>query len=301
LYDVAIIGGGPAGITAAIYCARYRLSSIVFCEEFGGQVTKTHRIENYPGFKTISGVELAARFREQLEFNKVTIEESQVQGISKQGDTFLINAKTEARSVILAMGMKHRKLGIPGEEEFIGRGVSYCATCDGAFFRDKTVAVVGGNDSAAVAADILSQHAKKVYIIYRKESLRAEPAWIERLNAEPKIEIISKTNVVEIKGTSLVEKVILDTGKELKVDGVFIEIGSIPSTALTAGLGVKTDKDGFIPVDSSQATNIPGVYSAGDISSGSNRMWQIVAACSEGAIAAQSIFINLRKKTSSEF
>jgi thioredoxin reductase (NADPH) len=301
MYDVAIIGGGPAGVTAAIYASRYRLKTVILCNEFGGQVTKTHRIENYPGFRSISGMELAKHFRDQIEHNKIELIEKLVQGVRKVDDHFLINNEIRARMVIIAMGMKHRKLEIPGEEEFIGKGVSYCATCDAAFFKDKTVGVVGGNDSAAVAADILAQYAKKVYIIYRKEKLRAEPAWIEVIEGESKIEIIYNTNVTQVKGDQMMDTVVLDSGEEMKLDGLFIEIGSVPSTALTEEIGVTTTDKGFIPVDASQKTNIDGVYAAGDISLGCNCMRQIVAACAEGAIAAQSIFITLKKRAISEY
>lgn len=301
MYDVAIIGGGPAGVTAAIYASRYRLRTVILCKEFGGQVTKTHRIENYPGFTSISGMELAKHLREQIEHNQIDLIEKIVQGVRKVDDHFLINNEIRARMVIIAMGMKHRKLDIPGEEEFIGKGVSYCATCDAAFFKDKTVGVVGGNDSAAVAADILAQHAKKVYIIYRKDALRCEPAWKDVINGESKIEIICNTNVTQIKGEQMMDSVVLDTGNEMKLDGLFIEIGSVPSTALTEEIGVKTDEKGFIPVDASMKTNIEGVYAAGDISLGCNCMRQIVAACAEGAIAAHSVFITLKKRTISDY
>jgi len=297
MYDVAIIGGGPAGITAAIYCARYRLNVILFCDEFGGQVTKTHKIENYPGFSTISGMELSSHFRKQLDYNNIEIIDKQVEGIKKEKEIFKLNNEIEAKSVILALGMKRRQLNIPGEKEFLGKGVSYCATCDAAFFKDKTVGVIGGNDSAAVAADILSQHASKVSIIYRKAKIRAEPAWIEEMEKNPKIEIIPNTNITEIKGTQMVESVTFDSGKEFKLDGVFIEIGSVPSTALVTSLGVKADEKGYIIIDCAQKTNVEGVFAAGDITTGCNYMRQIVAAASEGAVAAQSIYVWLKKNS----
>ena len=297
MFDVVIIGGGPAGISAAIYAARYRLKTCIFAEEFGGQVTRTHRIENYPGFSSISGTDLSSLFRKQLDYNKVDIFDTRATQIMKKEDIFLINNEVSCKTVLLALGMKHRKLNIPGEADFLGRGVSYCATCDAAFFRDKTVCVVGGNDSAAVAADILSQHAKKVYIIYRKERLRCEPAWLEHLEKSDKIEIINNTNVTEIKGSGMVESVSLDSGKDLPLQGVFIEIGSVPSKVLTDSLGVAIDNNGFILTSPAQETNIEGVYAAGDITTGSNGMRQIATAISEGAIAAQSIFLWLKRST----
>lgn len=296
--DVAIIGGGIAGITAAIYCARYRLSQILISEEFGGQINKTHRIENYPGFNSISGTELAKRFREQLSFNNVEIASEKAVGIRKrEGSSFRINDAYDAKSVILAMGMKKRELNIPGEKDFIGRGVSYCATCDAPFFRGKVVGIVGGNDSAAVAADLLSKHASRVFIIYRKEKIRAEPFWVEEIEKNDKIEIIPKANVVEIRGDTMVSSVMLDSGKELKLDGLFIEIGNVPSTVLVKELGAERDKDGFLVVDGFQGTNIDGVFGAGDLTTTGKRMHQIVTAAAQGALAAQSAFMWLKSRT----
>jgi thioredoxin reductase (NADPH) len=204
----------------------------------------------------------------------------------------------EARTVLLATGSKHRKLAVPGEEEFHGKGVSYCATCDAAFFRDKTVAVVGGSDSAAKEALLLSEHAKKVYIIYRREKIRAEPINAERVGNNKKIEVINNTNIVEIKGRQFVESVFLDApyggSKELKVDGVFIEIGYLPQNELAKGLGVKLDEKGEIIINRDSETNIPGVYAAGDVTA--NSFKQAVTAAAQGVIAAKSAYTYVMKQ-----
>jgi thioredoxin reductase (NADPH) len=179
---------------------------------------------------------------------------------------------------------------VKGENEFLGKGISYCATCDAAFFRKKKVAVVGGGNSAAMAAILLTEFAEKVSVIYRGEKLRADPAVAEKVYSNPKIEVLHKANIVEIKGEKFVNSVVLDNGSSLELNGVFIEVGSVPSTALAKILGVNLDEQGYIQVDKAQKTNVEGVFAAGDITTNSNNLRQVITAAAEGAIAAESAY-----------
>ncbi|MFP4424075.1 MAG: NAD(P)/FAD-dependent oxidoreductase [Candidatus Woesearchaeota archaeon] len=286
MYDIIIIGGGPAGMTAGIYALRYKLSSMIITKVPGGTATEAHLVENYPGFSSLSGMELMMKFKEHFEALGGTIVNDEAKRIVKKEDRFVIDGERtyEARSVIIAVGSKRRKLNVKGEEEFLGKGVSYCATCDGYFFREKTVCVIGGIDSAASSAVHLSQMAKKVYLIYNE--LQVEPYWQDMLEKE-NIELVKDT-VHEIKGAETVKSVVLSE-RELEVEGVFIETGSIPPKELASALGVNTKK-GYIVVDEGQKTNVSGIFAAGDITTGSDELRQIITSASEGAIAARSAF-----------
>ncbi|MBN1544044.1 FAD-dependent oxidoreductase [Candidatus Woesearchaeota archaeon] len=291
-YDLMIIGAGAAGLTAGIYAARYSLKAVVIGPEVGGTANLAHDIENWPGFKG-PGMELMQKFREHLDSFKIPLSEDNVKEIEKTGETFTVRTEKQTytgKTVILAMGTKRRKLEVPGEDEFAGKGVSYCATCDGFFYKDKVAGVVGGSDAAATAAQILSQYCSKVYIIYRGEYMRAEPARTKDLEANPKVEFIYRANVTHILGDTALRKVMLDNGKELGLDGLFIEVGGIPITSLAKELGITLAKNGRIAVNAGMATNIPGVFAAGDITTGSNEFNQIVTASAEGSIAALSVF-----------
>ncbi|MGM5488602.1 MAG: NAD(P)/FAD-dependent oxidoreductase [Nanobdellota archaeon] len=293
MYDTIIIGGGPAGMTAAIYAIRYKLDNIVLTKTPGGTATEAHLVENYPGFPSLSGMELMMKFKEHVEALDGTIINKEVKRIQKQEDHFSVEANSECyetKSIIIAAGSTRRKLNAKGEEEFQGKGVSYCATCDGFFFKGKTVCVIGGSDSAASAAALLSQIAEKVYVVYRGDALRAEPYWLDMIEKEENVEIITKTTVSEIKGEHMVNSVVLHDGTELAVEGVFIEIGQVPPTEMAQELGITTDEKGYIVVDSSQQTNIPGIFAAGDITTGSDGLRQIITSAAEGAIAARSAF-----------
>ncbi len=305
-YDVAIIGGGPAGLAAAIYAARFRLKAVVLAREPGGLLVNTHVIENWPGEKSLSGAELMGRMQDHAESLGAEIRMAEVAdismkpagkaaGSSSRGGAFVLktdDGEIEAASVLFATGTRHRKLGVPGEEEFHGRGVSYCAVCDAAFFRDKTVCVVGGSDSAAKEALLLAGFANKVYLIYRKERIRAEPINAERVAKEKKIEIIYNTNVTRVKGSRFVESVLLDKpykgSEELKLDGVFVDIGYEPQSGLAKKLGVKLTPGGEIMAGPGGATSVPGVYAAGDVTSSGFR--QAITAAAEGAAACNSIY-----------
>lgn len=304
MYDLIIVGAGPAGLAASIYASRYKLNHIVIGKEIGGLVNEAHEIGNYPGFPSISGTELMQKFVDHARSLGAEIVSDEVVHIHRLDDRFEVETRSgnkyEAKTLIIATGLERRKLNIPGEKEFVGRGVSYCAACDAFFFKDKAVCVIGGSDSAAMAALALAQFAKKVYIIYRRSELRCEPVWKERIEKNEKIEVIYNTNVVEIIGKDRVEGVRLNNpyqGSEiLNVDGVFIEIGFTPGTSLVSEIGVDINENGYIKIEQNCSTNVPGVFAAGDITSGSAGLRQIVTAVAEGAISAYSAFRYLKGK-----
>lgn len=292
MFDLIILGAGPAGLSAAIYAGRYKLNAAVIDSSFGGTLREIPLIENYPGFESISGAELANKMIAQVKKYGIRFIQEEVKRIEKeQGrEQFIIKTednKYKAKAVILAMGMKHRILDVPGEKEFAGKGVSYCFTCDAPLFQDKTVAVVGGANSACIGSLILSGHAKRVYLIYRKDKLRGEPITVEKIKDTKNIEVIYNAHVREINGRQFVEEVVLGDGKRLKVDGVFVQIGAVPANALLEN--IKADKEGYIVTDENQATNILGVFAAGDITS-RNVIKQVVSAASDGAVAAISSY-----------
>jgi len=303
-YDVVILGAGPGGLGAAVYCARYNLKTLVIGKLLGGYAAEAHLIENYLGCKSITGIELSQRFKEHAEgLGAKILLGIDVISVRRTKSTFEVtsgeNRKYSCKAIVVALGTQRRKLEVPDEDKFVGKGISYCASCDAPFFRDKTVGVVGGSDAAGTTALMLTEHAKKVYIIYRKEELRAEPITKKRIDQNRKIEIIYKTVVKELKGSNKLESVVLDKeGKtsELKIDGLFIEIGSVPSTVILKELGVEVTEEGYIKVKEDMSTSAPGVFAAGDITTGSNGFRQIITAASEGAVAANSIFKYLKGK-----
>lgn len=301
-YDLIIIGAGAAGLTASVYASRYKLNHLIFGVEPGGQINEIHSLENWPGVIAISGRELIGKMIAQVNNFGVQIKTESISSVRKNEEgIFEVEIGKEkflAKAVIMAMGTSYKKMNIPGEKEFAGKGVSYCATCDAMFFRDKIVSVIGGGNSAAVVALELADFASKVYLVYRGERLAAEPVWLDKIAANPKIEVIKETNVIEIKGKEKVEKIILDKAIDdktfLTIDGVFIEIGSEPGIELARKLGVETDDQNFIKVGSDQGTNIEGAYAAGDITTGSNKFRQIIMAAAEGALAANSAYKKLK-------
>ncbi len=292
-YDIAIIGAGPAGLSAAIYAARGGLKTIVFEKALiGGQIVVTADVENYPGFEdSLSGFELMEKMRLQaLKFDAKIVEES-VKGIAFEGLCKMIETEDHqyrVKAIIIATGAHPRKLNIPGEEKFTGRGVSYCATCDGALYRNKIVAVSGGGDSAVEEAIFLTKFAQKVYIIHRRDSLRAVHAIQQRAFANPKIEFIWDTVIQEVNGENQVKSLKLFNRKtnentSLDVDGLFIYIGIIPNNELFESR-IPLDNQGFVITNDDMETNIEGVYAAGDIRE--KLLRQVVTATSDGAIAA---------------
>lgn len=299
MYDLIIVGTGPAGLSATIYSARYKMETITIGKLFGGTVTEAHLVENYPGVGEISGVELGQKMLEQAKSLGAEVIANSIQKIEKKDKFFVLHTqkgKYETRRVLLAMGSERNKLKTKGEEEFLGKGVAYCATCDGPFFKGKTVSVVGGGNAAVTAAIYMSDIAEKVYLVYRGPELKAEPAWIEQLNQKKNIEIIYSSNIEEISGGNKVEQIKLDNGKEIKLDGVFIEIGSTPSKALIADLNLKTDPRGYVVVDAEMKTSVKGVWAAGDITAGEFKFRQVVTAAAEGALAIYSTYLDTKKK-----
>lgn len=303
LFDLVIIGAGPAGLASSIYASRYKLDHLVLAAEMGGQMNEIWKIENYPGFSSIPGAELIQKFSDQAKGLGGEVKLESVVDIQKKDDLWEIKTAAnsyQTRAIILAMGSVYRKMNIPGEKELTGKGVSYCATCDGMFFRDKTVAVVGGGNSAVVSALQLTQFAKKVFIIYRGEALKAEPFWLDKISQEEKIEVITGTNILEMKGEERLESVVLDKDfsgdKNLAIDGAFIEIGSEPGVELAEKIGVEIDEARFIKVNADQSTNVPGIFAAGDITTGSNKFRQVLVSAAEGAIAVEGTFRYLKTR-----
>lgn len=270
-----------------------------------GAANLAGHVENWPGFIG-SGTELTSKIKEQMLTHDVKTENGEAVGLSLKNEIYTahINDKEiTSKAVIVALGMQHRKLGVAGEKELIGKGVSYCATCDGMFFRNKTVIVIGGSDSAAKAALFLSEIAKKVYVSYRKSEMRCEPISLKKIHGRENIEINYFTNPVEILGDTKVTGIILNKGDgdikeeyKIDVDGIFIEIGASPVMEVLNGTGVELDERGFVKIDREGRTNIEGIFAAGDNTDSSFK--QMIVAASEGSIAAKSAynFIKFGKK-----
>lgn len=291
-YDVVIIGAGPAGLTAAIYSARYKLKTLVIGQLAGGIASEAWEICNFPTYGRVKGFDLMQKMISQVKELGVTLLNEEVKEIKK--NLVLTNKKEySTKKIIIATGTQRKRLELPKEKEFLGKGISYCATCDGGFFKDKIAGVIGGSDAALTAALLLSRFAKKVYIIYRKEKFfRAEPAWVDEVKKEKKIEPIFNSEVVELIGEKKLEKVKLNTGKEVVLDGLFIEIGSNPNSELAKKMGVKT-KEGYILTDERMRTNISGVFACGDVVE--SELKQIITACAQGAIAANCAYEEIQK------
>lgn len=298
MYDLIIIGTGPAGLTASIYASRYKLKHAVIGSEIGGQITKAWEIENYPGFDSISGPELMQRISEQAKKLGGEIIPATVENIDKIPGGYAVfvgeEKKLETKMIIFALGMSPRKLDIENEEKFIGRGISYCATCDAMFFRGKDVIVIGGGDSAATAALHLAEFAKSVNLLHKDGTKCYEPAWEEKMEKNEKITIASFGEIEKILGEEKVAGLAYATKdgekKEISAQGIFIEIGSAPGVVVAKELGVETDEQDYIIVKEDQSTNLENVYAAGDVTTNSNKFRQIITAASEGAIAAGSVY-----------
>lgn len=296
VFDVAIIGSGPAGMTAAIYCARAMYRTLVI-EKMGagGQAALTSEIENYPGFPDgANGFELAANMQRQAQKFGIQEEMATVEKLEKdENGIFLIATDDEtfrAKSVIIASGVRPRMLGVDGEKDKVGRGVSFCATCDGAFYRGKVAAVVGGGDSAVEEAEFLTKFADKVYLIHRRDELRAVKSIQHKVLDNPKVEVLWSTVVSEVLGNQGVEGLKLKSTKdgsesEIAVDGVFLYIGGIANTDFAPD-SIKNDK-GFVLTDPEMLTTVPGLFAAGDVREKSFR--QVATAVGDGALASHSV------------
>ena len=296
MFDVVIIGSGPAGLTAAIYGRRAGLSVLVLekAPMSGGQLIYTYEVDNYPGLQGMSGFDMGMKFREHAESMEAEFAEGEVLEIRLHGETKEVVTKNhvyEARAIIIAAGATHSRLDVPGEEELRGRGVSYCATCDGAFFRDKITAVAGGGDVAVEDAIFLSRFCKKVYLIHRRDQLRAAEMLQQKLFALSNVEILWDSTVEKISGLEQVEHISIrnkQTGEEseLKVDGVFIAVGIRPQSESYTSL-VEMDKMGYLVAGEDCRTNVEGIFAAGDIRTKDLR--QVVTAVADGANAVNSV------------
>jgi len=305
IFDIAIVGSGPAGYSASIYASRYKLTNIVFGKLIGGTITEAHKVCNYPGTPDISGIDLGYKFHEQAKEEGGDYSSESIVDIKKEGDIFKLftdlNKEYLAKAVVLATGTERNKLVIPKEEEYVGKGLSYCATCDAMFYKDKIVAVVGGSNAATMAATMLSEIAKQVYIIYRGTELRGEPAWVEPILKKENVKVLFQTLIVGLEGEPRLQRIKLskpfNDSEYLDVDGIFVEIGSEPNITLPVKLGLELDTQNYIKVDETQATSIDGIWAAGDCTTNSNKFKQVVTAVSEGGIAANAIYCFLKQST----
>jgi thioredoxin reductase (NADPH) len=298
IYDLLVIGAGPAGMTAGMYGARSGLETLIVEKGIsGGLLNEAPAVENYPGLKRIAGAELVEKMKEQA-VEYVMIKElegvEKIEAMGREMAVFTDKEKYIAKTVIISTGTKHRKLGVKGEETFLGRGVSYCATCDGFFFKNKNIIVVGGADSAAEEALYLKNIGCNVSLVHRREELRAL-RYLQKKLEKAGVPFLKDSVIREIRGNKTVRSVVRYDKKrevqdEIDVEGVFISIGEEPNSKLAAQLGVKLNEEGYIITDKSQRTNIQRVYAAGDVT---GRVKQIVVACAEGAIAATSAYTDL--------
>ncbi|MFA5382565.1 MAG: FAD-dependent oxidoreductase [Candidatus Micrarchaeia archaeon] len=301
-YDVAIIGGGPAGASAGIYTARSNLKTIILEKGLiGGLINNAPLLENYPGFDPAPGLQFGMKLQEQLDKLNIKVEMQEITDIDKIEEGFLLrnnDFSIKAKSVIITTGSVYRHLNIPGEEELLGKGVAYCATCDAPLFKDKTVAIIGGGDSAFRSAQVLTDLCKKVYLFDFADEFIATKAVIDDVKNRVNIELQNNTTVLEILGKNKVEKIKIKNIKtneirEIEIDGIFINIGTVPLSQLAEGLGIELDKNKFIKVDENRMTNIPGVFAAGDITGS----WaQAIYAAAEGALAGSKVFEYLKNK-----
>jgi thioredoxin-disulfide reductase len=288
-YETIIIGAGIAGLTAAIYAARKRMSYLVISEDFGGQMNVSGEVLNYPGIIQTTGADFRSILKKQIEFNKVKVNEGEsVKKVEQVGDNFKVisdKAEYQAKSLIIASGSRPRKLSVPGEEEFTNKGVHYCAICDGPLYSGKKVAVIGGGNSALEAVDFLLNIAERIYLVNIGEKLKAYEYLIERIEKQEKVKIINNAKTTEIFGNKFVRGLKYDQGgvaKELEVDAVFIEIGRVPNVDFVKDL-VEVDEEGHIKVDCWARTNIPGIFAAGDCTD--VHEYQYVISAGQGCIA----------------
>lgn len=299
-----IIGIGAAGYTAGIYCARYKLKTLILGGEEGGMGATAADVGNWPGIEDIRGPDLMENFKKHALSLGAKQRVAWVKKITKTGSGFDLLLESgeivQTKTVILATGSAKRHLGVKGEEEFSGKGVTYCATCDAFFYKNKDVAVIGGGDSAVEGAAIAAQVARKVYLIHRRKEFKAEPYWVDKVKARDNVVFVLERTIVEVLGDQKVNAIKLDQPFEgadtINVDGVFIEVGSIPSVDLAKDLGCELDARGFLKVNEAMATSIPGIFGAGDVTSGSNHFAQFTTAAGEATIAANSAFNYLQER-----
>lgn len=302
-YDLIILGAGPAGLTAALYALRYNLKVLNIGGIVGGLMTESHKICNWPGEPSISGNDLSQKMLKQVTGMGGEVITDEATAVEKIGEAWQITTRGKksftTKAVIMAIGTEHMKLGLPEEDSFLGRGLAYCATCDAMFFKGKVVAVVGGGNSATTAALYLADICTKVYLIYRGEELKGETVWHTEIAKRDNIISLKTTKVKQLLGEKKLEKIILDKefegSTELAVDGLFAEIGVRPKSELFISMGGEVDETKHIKVKPDQSTSLEGIWAAGDSTNGSNGFRQIITACAEGSIAANSVFMWLKK------
>jgi len=303
IYDIIVVGSGCAGLAGAMYAGRLGMKTLVLGEMRGGTITLTHIVENYPGFISLTGMELADKLEAHARaYSNVEIKDGKVGKISRSADgIFAVESDAGAyssKAIIYATGTEWRKLGAKGEKEFANKGVHYCALCDGSFYKEKQVAVIGGADSAVKDALMLTQFASKVYIIYRGDKIRAEPVNYNQVTSHPKIEIIYNTNVTEIYGEKKVTGVLLDGphngSDKLPVDAVFVAVGHLPLSQLAKEAGAEIDAKGHVKINRNAETNVPGFFAAGDVTD--TRFKQAIISAGEAVSAAYSAYLYLESK-----
>ncbi len=302
MYDLIIIGTGCSGFAAAMYAGRFRMKTLILGDLVGGLITWTDNVENYPGFNKISGIDLANKLKEQALQYDIEMKELKVTNVEKTRNGFKVYSDKksfETKTIIFATGTQVKKLDVKGEIEFHNNGVHYCALCDSYAYQDKVIAVVGGSDSAAKEALVLSEHGKKVFMISRSSTIHPEPINMDRIKKNKKIEIIYNTNILEIKGNKVVQSITLDKSykgsKELKLDAVFIAIGHLAMSDLAKNLNVILNNHNEIIIDRESKTNIDGIYAAGDVAD--TRFKQAIIGVGEAVNAVFSAynFINNKK------
>ncbi|MCI8705791.1 MAG: thioredoxin-disulfide reductase [Lachnospiraceae bacterium] len=293
-YDIIILGSGPAGLSAAIYAQRARLSTLLIEEKplSGGQILDTYEVDNYPGLPGITGFEMGQKFRAHADRLGAEVVNAQVLSVRLDGEKKIVTTQKgvyEAKTLIIATGAKHRRLGIPGEDKLVGMGVSYCATCDGAFFKGKTVAVVGGGDVALEDALFLARGSEKVYLVHRRDQFRGAKILQEKVKEASNIEPVLDSVVTEIKGEGQVSSILLSSkngeSRELEVQGVFIAVGIEPNSSAVKDL-VAQDAGGYIVAGEDTKTSVEGVFAAGDVRT--KQLRQVLTAAADGANAVTS-------------
>jgi len=295
VYDFLVIGGGCAGLSAGMYAARLNMSCVILAEMPGGLITSTHLVENWPGITEISGPDLAMKLMNHAKEFGVEVKSERVQTIEK-GELFTVKTSRneyQAKSILIATGTDHRKMGVPGEERLANKGVSYCALCDGAFFKEKPIMVCGSGDSAAKEAMLLSEYGSKVYLVSKYEELRGEEPNVKAVHANDKIEFVAPTQVKEILGKESVESVLLENGREIECSAVFVAIGHVPLSNLAKEIGAELNARGEIIINRRSETSVSGVYAAGDVCDTAFK--QAIIGSAEGVTAAFFASEHLKK------
>lgn len=296
-YDLIIIGAGSAGYPAGMYASRYKIKNLIIGAQPGGALATSHKVENYPGTLSAGGAEIMENFKAHAVNAGSEILQELVTKVDKIEWGFEVTTSSgkvfTSKYVVLATGNKYRHLWAKGETEFLGKWVSYCATCDGMFFQKLDVVIVWGGNTALTEALYLADICNKVYIVHRKDTFRAEDIWVEQAKKRENIEFVLNQEVEEIAWGMFVEKIILKSGKELKADGIFVAVGSDPNTSLVHHLEPKMDNEGCLVVDARQQSSVPGLYAAGDVTTNSNKFKQTIMSAAEWCLAANSIHEDL--------